>query len=163
MKGPTLLQVKVLPGERMAHPGSYGGAQCGQPRGAKPSGQEAAERQFANPRAGTRVNPEQAPKDCRGCRSVSTPEKAAACGRHRSSKDSRATRRGTGAGTWRKRTGRHGRPAGTGARHPQPPWRRVPAGVGGAHSTCKVRETGWREGALVPGAFEEGEGQGDWR
>jgi len=33
------------------------------------------------------------------------------------------------------------------------------SGVGGAHSTAEVGESRWREGALVLGAFEEGENQ----
>lgn len=46
-------------------------------------------------------------------------------------------------------------------RHLEAPKRRDLMEVGGAHSTYEVLETGWREGALVPSALEEGEDRGD--
>jgi hypothetical protein len=167
MKGPGLLQVRVLSEERMAHLGSCGSGFPGQPGRLKPAVNGAAERRPANPRAETRVNPEDAPKDCCGRRSVLNAEKAATpepgrSYRYRPSR-LRVARRGTGISTWRKRLGQHGRPTGAAARQRPPPRRRAPVGIGGAHSTDEARETGWREGALVPGANDEGEGQGDWR
>lgn len=162
MKSLSLLQVKVLSGERTAHAGSYGGGWSGQPGHAKPSGQKAAQRRSATPRAGTRVNPEQAPKGCCGRRSALNTEKAAAPGPSRPSWV-RAVRRGSGVGTRRGRLRQHGRPIEMGFRLSQRLKKPVSVGVGGAHSTGEVPETGWREGALVLGAFNGGEDRGDWR
>src|SRR5712692_5507512 len=59
-----------------------------------------------------------------------------------------------GDGTPRQTTAQHGTPRMIGGRCSLPPSRgRVLRGSGGARSTDEVLETGWREGALVLGAF----------
>jgi len=79
VEGGAFLQVRVLPRQLAVQPRSYGWTVSGN-RGRRATRTKALLGGPANPRAATRVNPEQAPKCSRECRPDANAGKAAASG-----------------------------------------------------------------------------------